>query len=240
MHYDQLTWFAAEAPRFAMQLGKTLLSLPERKHLPEGDGHPVVVLPGLWCSNGSTYFFRKALNDRGHNTLKWCNGANMGITEDLINDIVHQVSDLAWEYQQPVSLVGQSLGGSISRVVANMIPHEIRSVITLGSPINGLTDVLDNVKVMYDLRNIGQVNADHAWQTYYAMIVDNPPVPCTSIYSKTDGVVGWKESIQAETDISENVEVFSSHLTMGFDLNVINVIADRLAQPEGKWSKYNG
>ena len=151
---------------------------------------------------------RRILSDRGHHTLKWANGHNHGITEEMINNVIHQVSELAWQHNTPVSLVGQSLGGSVARVVANMVPHEIRSVVTLGSPINGLTDVLDNVKMMYDLRTVGELGAHEAWESYFTMIVDNPPVPCTSIYSKTDGVVGWNESIQIETDTAENVEVF--------------------------------
>lgn len=235
---NRLTWFAAEAPRFAMQMGKTLWELPDRENLPQGDGHPVVFFPGFATGNGATFFMRKVLKEQGHNCLKWCHGHNLGITEEMVEGVVHQISELAWEHKQQVSLVGQSLGGSVARVVANMIPHEVRCLVTLGSPINGLGDVLDNVKAMYDMRTVGHQGAEEAWQSYFTMIVDNPPIPSTSIYSKSDGVVGWGESLQTETDHAENVEVFSSHLSMGFDIEVIKIIADRLAQPEGEWKKY--
>ena len=238
MDLNRLTWFAAEAPRFAMQMGKTLLELPDRHLLPEGDDHPVIFLPGFGTGNGATFFMREVLKDRGHQTLKWANGHNWGIEQEMVDNVVNQISTLARERNTPVSLVGQSLGGSIARVIANMIPNEIRCLVTLGSPLNSLGDVLDNVKDMYDIRTKGDLGAQEAWDSYGPLIETNPPVPSTSIYSKTDGVVGWKESIQPVTTISENVEVCSSHLSMGFDIEVIKVIADRLAQPEGEWTKY--
>lgn len=240
MDYTRFSWLAAEGPRLAFQLSRALLSRPETDVVIRGDGHPIVVLPGFCCGNISTAFMRRALRQRGHNVIPWTCGHNMGITDEMVCDVVKQVSELAWANQQPVSLLGQSLGGCVSRVVANMIPHEVRQVVTLGSPINGVTEILDSVKMMYNARTIGSLDAQTAWETYYNMIVDNPPVPCTSVYSKSDGVVGWRESIQVENDITENIEVGSSHLTMGFDIDVINIVADRLAQPENQWNKYNG
>lgn len=234
----RLQWFAAEAPRFVMQLTETLLELQKLESLPQGDGHPVVFLPGFCTGNGATYFMRRVLREHGHHTLGWNHGPNLGIDEKLVETVIDQVNHLAWEHQQKVSLVGQSLGGTVARVVANMIPHEVRSIITLGSPINGLTGVLDHVKTMYDLKTICDRKGDDMWNSYCHMINENPPLPCTSIYSKTDGVVHWGESMVIETDIAENVEVHSSHLSMGFDIYTIKIIADRLSQPEGHWLKY--
>lgn len=239
MDLDRLTWFAAEAPRFAIQLGRTLLEMPERHQLPKGDGHPIIFLPGFMTGNGATFFMRRILREQQHNALRWIHGTNVGITEEMVEGVVDQVIRVSNDYGARVSLVGQSLGGSIARVVANMVPNNVRSVVTLGSPINGLGGILDNVKTMYDARTTG-AGAEEAWASYYEHIVDNPPLPSTSIYSKTDGVVHWDESIMIETANAENVEVCSSHLSMGFDIDVIKVIADRLAQPEGVWQRYQG
>ncbi len=235
---QRLTWFAAEAPRFAMQMGKTLLELPARHTLPEGDGHPVIFLPGFSTGNGATFFMRRVLEERGHHALKWAHGHNLGIEEEMVGNITNQIARLAEESGEAVSLVGQSLGGSVARVLANKMPEMVRCVVTLGSPLNSLGDVLDHVKTMYDAKTTGTLGAQEAWDVYGPMIEDNPPVPSTSIYSKTDGVVGWRESLQPESDIAENVEVCSSHLSMGFDIDVIKVIADRLSQPTEGWKKY--
>lgn len=235
---DRLTWYAAEAPRFAMQLGRTLLELPDRHTLNTGDGHPVLFIPGFMTSNGSLYFMRRVLKDRGHTPIRWAPGRNLGITEETVIDTVKQVRRIAWDTMSRVSLVGQSLGGSIARVVANEVPELVRSVVTLGSPINGLAGVLDKVKDLYDLRTVGTKGAHEAWDSFFTQVVSNPPMPSTSIYSKSDGIVHWGESLVIETDNAENVEIHSSHLSMGFDIDALRIIANRLAQPEGEWTKY--
>ena len=42
-----------------------------------------------------------------------------------------------------------------------------------------------------------------------------PPVPTTSIYSRTDGVVSWRCSLNPPGALVENIEVHASHVGMG-------------------------
>ena len=65
-----------------------------------------------------------------------------------------------------------------------------------------------------------------------------PPVPTTSIYSKTDGIVAWEASRQSTNDQVENVVVPASHLGIGVNPLVMSVIADRLTQTEQDWQPY--
>lgn len=53
-----------------------------------------------------------------------------------------------------------------------------------------------------------------------------PPVPITSISSKTGGVV------------HENIEILGSHTGMAYNPLVFHVLADRLAQREGEWQPF--
>jgi hypothetical protein len=64
------------------------------------------------------------------------------------------------------------------------------------------------------------------------------PVPSTSIYSRTDGIVAWQSCVEEPGPERESVEVASSHTGMGFHPDVLKVIADRLAQPQGEWRPY--
>ena len=64
------------------------------------------------------------------------------------------------------------------------------------------------------------------------------PVPCTSIYSRADGVVAWRACLQPEGLQSENVEVRGSHFGLGFNPAALWVVADRLAQPLGTWTPF--
>jgi hypothetical protein len=66
-----------------------------------------------------------------------------------------------------------------------------------------------------------------------------PPVPTTSIFSRTDGVVAWQCSVERETATAENIEVEASHIGLGAHPAVVYAIADRLAQPEGAWKKFD-
>ena len=60
-----------------------------------------------------------------------------------------------------------------------------------------------------------------------------PPVPTTSIYSRSDGVVSWRSCLDVEAETTENVEVQGSHIGLLHNPAVLYVIADRLAQEEG-------
>jgi hypothetical protein len=64
------------------------------------------------------------------------------------------------------------------------------------------------------------------------------PVPTTSIYSKSDGIVAWQSCLEVDEGQRENVAVDCSHTGMGFHPSVLEVIADRLAQPQGSWRPY--
>jgi len=66
-----------------------------------------------------------------------------------------------------------------------------------------------------------------------------PPVPTTSIWSPTDGVVSWRCSVETRRDLAENIVVDSSHLGLGAHPAALYAIADRLAQPEGRWAPFH-
>jgi hypothetical protein len=63
-------------------------------------------------------------------------------------------------------------------------------------------------------------------------------VPLTSIFSRTDGVVAWRACLEQEGPTSENIEVRGSHCGLGHNPLALWAVADRLAQPEGGWSRF--
>ena len=67
-----------------------------------------------------------------------------------------------------------------------------------------------------------------------------PPVPSTAIYSTSDGIAHWEGCIDVpEGPTTENVRVPGSHCGLGHNPLAVHVIADRLAQPEGKWRRFD-
>ena len=65
-----------------------------------------------------------------------------------------------------------------------------------------------------------------------------PPLPTTSIFSRSDGIVAWRCSLNEPGPMAENIEVPASHVGMGINPIVLYAIADRLAQPDGQWQPF--
>ena len=79
---------------------------------------------------------RRYLASRGYDAQHWGRGMNMGNVRQDRDAMLEVVEDLA-KSKGPVSLVGWSLGGVISRELAREIPHAISRVITYGTPVIG-------------------------------------------------------------------------------------------------------
>src|SRR5437588_212761 len=122
-----------EARAFS-ELGAFLGALPLLSLAPKGDGHPVLVLPGLVASDTSTRPLRSFLKSRGYAVSGWRQGRNLGLRHGVQNAMVDLVHELNDTHGRKVSLVGWSLGGLYARQLAKMMPERVRSVITLGSP----------------------------------------------------------------------------------------------------------
>jgi hypothetical protein len=118
-----------------------------------------------------------------------------------------------------------------AREIAKRCPECVRQVITLGTPFASLGGG-NHAGTVYKLLNREQ---SHLTPELEARLRECPPVPTTSIFSKTDGIVSWRGCIERKSESSESVEVSASHLGMGTHPQVLRIIANRLAQPEGRW-----
>ena len=65
-----------DVPRAALECLSLGWSLRGLNSLRDGDGHPVVVIPGFGGGDGSTYLMRRWLSRRGYNSLGWGLGRN--------------------------------------------------------------------------------------------------------------------------------------------------------------------
>jgi pimeloyl-ACP methyl ester carboxylesterase len=207
---------------------------PWLKQVERGDGHAVVVFPGLGASDLSTLPLRRFLASRGYDVRGWGGGLNLGPREGVLDACRALVRDAAGRDERPVSLVGWSLGGIYARELAKEMPHLVRAVVTLGSPFSGPPQAT-NAWRLFELVS-GQSAATHALRDQLHV---PPPVPTTSIYSRTDGVVAWPCSLNVPGPLTENVEVRASHLGMAAHPVVQFVVADRLRQDPTEWKPYD-
>lgn len=219
--------------RAVAELSAFFAMAPLLRRSPSGDGHPVLVLPGLSASDTSTRPLRAFLRDRGYRAHGWKLGPNFGPRPGVEDAMQARLAELYERYGRKVSLVGWSLGGVFAREMARRAPSQVRSVITLGSPFAGAP------------------RASNAWRLYEAVsgrrvedwtdrerMKQPPPVPATAIFSRTDGIVAWQGCLERQSSTTENIEVEGSHCGLGHHPAVLYAIADRLAQAEGEWRPF--
>ena len=225
--------YLTDPARAAADFGLLIAALPLGQLLPVGDGHPVLVLPGLLADDGSTWTLRRILRHLGYRVHGWRLGRNLGPTAATVTGLQNRVLDLQSRYDAAVSVIGWSLGGIYARNLARNTPSAVRQVITLGSPIH----------LAYE----SQSRAGRAFNRYahlhvvpreLALVSDPLPVPATSIYSRYDGIVAWQACLDPPSAQAENIAVVGSHLGFGHHPAVIWAVADRLAQPIGQWAPF--
>ena len=76
-------------------------------------------------------------------------------------------------------------------------------------------------------------------QGRFTALEQAPPVPTTSILSRSDGIVAWRGSVQQPGPQAETIEVLASHCGLGVNPMVMYALADRLAQSEGEWKPFD-
>lgn len=220
--------------RAGLEFGAGLAAaLPLLASAPRGDGHPVLVFPGMAASDLSTVPLRRWLRALGYAAHGWEQGRNLGPRADVMAASLACIRALREQHGAKVSLIGQSLGGIYARELAKQASDDVRFVITLGTPFTGGARS-SNAWRLFEALN----GRDHFAPAVRAGMRQAPPVPTSSIYSRSDGVVAWQCCLQAEGQRTENIEVDGSHTGMAVQPLVLHAIADRLAQPEGAWQPF--
>lgn len=226
----------AEARSF-FEFNASLLLSPLLLQAPRGDRHPVLVLPGLLASDLSTAPMRRYLKQLGYQVFAWELGRNLGGIYRMRARLRDRLAAVHEATGRKVSLVGWSLGGVYARDLALHAPEMVRDIITLGSPFTG--DVTaTNAKRIYEKLSGEELTEVHLEDL--ESLGGEMPVPTTSIYSRTDGIVNWRTSQLAPSPRAENIEVaFASHIGLIVNAAVLWAIADRLAQPEGVYKPFD-
>ena len=218
------------------EFGAVLPAWPVLQRAPAGDGHAVIVFPGLSAGDGTTVPLRRYLGSLGYAADGWNQGFNFGPRAGVLDGAKRQVEETCHATGKKVSLIGWSLGGVYAREIAKLMPDMVRGVITLGTPFAG-PPKSTNAWRIYELASGHNIELQS--RNYDLPVA--PPVPTTSVYSRSDGIVAWQGSIQAPSPANphtETVEVIASHVGLGLNPSAWWAVADRLAQLEGQWRPF--
>lgn len=198
---------------------------------PKGDGATVMVLPGFATADPMTRVLRNYLSFLGYSSEPWELGYNTGFRK-LGEEQVHLRSRLFELYERSgrkVALVGWSLGGLQSRLLAHEHPEMVRQVITLGSPFRGDPFAVA-IHRLYALVSGEDVASDKIWERFKGDSVPPIRVPTTAIYSATDGIAPSENCIDPVCPDTRHIEVGGSHLGLTHNANAFLAIAEELSR----------
>lgn len=207
-----------------------LARYPELKELPRGNKQPVMIVPGLMADDVSTLPLRLYLRYLGYRPYGWKQGINLGFTQSDIKKLRKKIIEISDARDQPVALIGWSLGGLIARELAREMPGQVSQVMSMGTPLiggakyTGLAGL--GSRLGFDLDAVEkQLQEDTA-----------RPIaqPITVIYSKHDGLIAWEATQDNTHPQAEHFEVGSTHIGLGLDIDVFKIIARQLAKHAAK------
>jgi len=184
----------------------------------------VILLPGFGAGPRSMRLMQAFLRRRGHRARDWGLGRNTGDARRFRADLRRVVARSISERDEPVVLVGWSLGGYIAREYAREHPDEVRKVVTLGSPVIGGPRYTATAgwyrEQGHDLEEIERTIASR-----YATPLR---VPVTAIYSRRDGIVAWQACIDKWSPRVRHIEVSETHVGLGFAPRVLAIVAEEI------------
>jgi pimeloyl-ACP methyl ester carboxylesterase len=221
--------WAVEFPRAAWGVASLVPARAGLNAAPRGDGRPVMVMPGMFNTDRSTYVMRRFLENLGYDARGWGLGRNLtnrtiGADGERLFDAVAALRE---ETGQPVTLIGVSLGGIMARLVAHRHPDIVREVITVASPYAG-DPRATNVWRVFEMLTGDKVDSD-AVIARRLEIAAPLPVAATAIWSRSDGFVNGMICHAPDEPGCRAIEVRSSHVGVQLRPQVLHAIAEVLA-----------
>ena len=166
-----------------------------------------MVIPGFIANDRTTMELRRAMAEAGFRVHPWRQGMNWGARADTLEQLKRAVELCG--HDEPLVVVGWSLGGLYAREIARAEPDRVRAVVTLGTPVWGDRRRYTNVWKLYEW-----VAGHPVDDPPIAESAEKPPVPTLAIWSRRDGIVGVPSARGTGETRDKEAEVSSTH--MGF------------------------
>jgi pimeloyl-ACP methyl ester carboxylesterase len=168
-------------------------------NVPRGDGHPVLLIPGLLANDDYLRPLSNWLQRVGYSPVWSGLRIDPGFSEAAITKVTERVEQEHHATGLRVSIIGHSMGGALARAAAVRSPNAVRHVIALGSPL------------FY--------GAQHRLSLSVAL---------TAIHVRNDRIVRHPYAL-ARDDHGENIEVRGSHSGLALNAEVYRHLARVLA-----------
>ncbi len=209
--------------------------------IPRGDGQPVLLVPGFLAGDASLELMAQWLRRLGYRPCRAGIRANVDCTARALDRLEDRLEQVVHEQGRLVTIIGQSRGGSMARILAVRRPDLVEGIVCLGSPIVSQLAVhpivraqLETIALLGSLGVRGLLSRGcGSGPCCSAVNADvSAPFPAqrrfTSVYSRSDGVIDWRACLDPHARL---VEVRSSHVGMAVNPDVFRVVAEALAAP---------
>ena len=212
---------------------------------------PIMVIPGFGTGDRYTAPLRYFLKRQGYRVEGWGMGKNLaGLNLNhsiealniswnvspksnyngeasvpyLCDRVIERVQKRVAELDEPIALIGWSLGGYIAREVARELADGVTQIITMGSPTIGGPKYTAAAPVF---RSKGM---DLNWIEAEIAKRSSRPIkqPITAIISQNDAIVNWGAALDHDHPQVRHIEVQCGHLGMGFNQDIWQHILNAL------------
>ena len=204
------------------------------------DRVPVLLVPGFMSGDFALTPMNDRLRDEGHWTSRSGIAPNVGCTVDMVAVVERRVESIVARTGRRVAIVGWSRGGTLGKIVAIRRPELVESLITLGTPnTNPLAvnqTLATQLQMLTRLQALGMpgvlsqdcLTGECATQVRAWLDSDFPRhVRYVSMFSIDDGIIDWRACLDPA---AEHVEIQATHMTMGAEPSVIDLVVDLLGR----------
>jgi hypothetical protein len=204
------------------------------------DRVPVLLVPGFMSGDFALTPMNDRLRDEGHWTSRSGIAPNVGCTVDMVAVVERRVESIVDRTGRRVAIVGWSRGGTLGKIVAIRRPELVESLITLGTPnTNPLAvnqTLATQLQMLTRLQALGMpgvlsqdcLTGKCATQVRAWLDSDFPRhVRYVSMFSIDDGIIDWRACLDPA---AEHVEIQATHMTMGAEPSVIDLVVDLLGR----------
>jgi pimeloyl-ACP methyl ester carboxylesterase len=203
--------------------------------VPQGDGRPVLLLPGFLAGDWTMRVMHAWLGRVGYESHLSGIVFNIQHSERLLAGLRRKVGEIRKETGARVTLVGHSRGGLLAKVYSQRRPDSVEQVIALGSPLADWTDLAAITRHAVGVfRTANQLAYGRRFNPEGRFTYDlklPPIVPTTSIYTKADDVVNFRSCLRPDIPA---MQVWGTHNGMVVNPEVYRLMGRLLARPPRK------
>lgn len=205
--------------------------------IPTGSSKPLLIIPGFLAAPRSAVAIHHILSRADWRAEVAAVGRNSGPAYVGMDAAQADLYRLAEHAGERVTIVGHSRGGQFARVLAVRHPDLVRQIVVIGTPLLVKYPDFAAVKLPAEVLDrgwragaFGQVFPERERAVDRDRWAEFPnAVDFVSIYSKTDGIVDWRSSIEPA---ATTMEISASHRGLLNSVAGVTAIAEALRRQD--------